>query len=352
MRALRELYLSVLPQIPLNEFDQYPSFTMFNMSIKLLIWNAQGAGNKMFVIRELIRINRPSVLVLVETHLSGDQAQKVCEKIGFGGQLRVEAQGFSGGIWMFWDPAMVGVTSYGFHSQHLSVEIRKNGDDPWLFSAVYASPDSILRKDLWRELENIKAQYNGPWLIAGDFNETMCMNERNGTGSSEIVKRCVDFSNWVNNNNLIDLGCSGPAHTWFKGKSAETFKSARLDRGLVNDDWRLRFSEGAVRNLPKVSSDHCPILVSTTGFAPLPFVVKPFRFQAAWLNHEKFYAYVYEQWKHSAPLVPFLKDFASKLQQWNKNEFYNIFRKKSKLWARLEGIQKILAQGRQKLLFP
>lgn len=35
MRPLRKLYLSVLPQIPLNEFDRYPSFPLFNMSIKI-----------------------------------------------------------------------------------------------------------------------------------------------------------------------------------------------------------------------------------------------------------------------------------------------------------------------------
>lgn len=251
---------------------------------------------------------------------------------------------------MFWNSAVVSVTSYGSHSQHLSVEIKKVGDDPWLFSAVYASPDSSLRKDLWRELENIKAHYNGPWLVAGDFNETLCMSERNGSGGAEMVKRCVEFSNWVNQNNLIDLGCSGPAHTWLRRNSKASFKSARLDRGLANDDWRLRFAEGTVRNLPKASSDHCPILISTSGFAPVPTVVKPFRFQAAWLHHDNFYSFVHEQWKKSEPLIPFLKTFTSKLQQWNKDEFYNIFRRKSELWARLEGIQKILAQGRQKHL--
>ena len=85
--------------------------------------------------------------------------------------------------------------------------------------------------------------------------------------------------------------------------------------------------------------------MSTTGFAPVARAVRPFRFQATWLNHEKFHEFVMTNWVSSAPIVPFLKSFASKIQTWNRDEFYNIFRRKSELWARLEGIQKRLAQG-------
>lgn len=287
------------------------------------------------------------MLVLVETHLSGEQAQRVCDRIGFSGQLRVEAQGFSGGIWMFWRAETVSVTPYDNNTQHLTVEVKKIGDDPWLFSAIYASPDSSQRKTLWRELEAIKSRYRGPWLLAGDFNDTKDMSERNGNGGSEMQRRCREFANWINNNSFIDLGCSGPEHTWFRGVTQTTFKSARLDRGVANDLWRLKFEEGAVRNLPKTQSNHCPILISTSGFAPVPTAIKPFRFQAAWLNHERFHDFVHMNWRQTVPLVPFLNEFAEKLNGWNKSEFYNIFRKKSELWARMEGIQAQLSKGRQ-----
>ncbi|XP_021714955.1 uncharacterized protein LOC110682912 [Chenopodium quinoa] len=208
------------------------------------------------------------------------KATQICNKIGFSGQLRVEAQGFQGGIWLFWRTDKVTVTPFGDHSQHLTVQIAKFGDDPWLFSAIYASPDSILRKELWDELEKIKNSYSSPWILGGDFNEMMTMDERNGVGGSKMQRRCRDFSNLIENNELIDLGCSGPEHTWIRGNSPETFKSARLDRAFANEARRMKFDEATVRNLPKSQSDHCPIRVSTTGFAPLPMAIKPFRFQA------------------------------------------------------------------------
>lgn len=315
MRALKDKFLRILNNIPVNVYDRYPKFPSFNMSIKIMVWNVQGAGNKLSLIREVLRINDPMVLALVETHLSGDQAQRVCNRIGFSGHNRIEAQGFSGDIWLFWKEEVVTVTPYARHSQHLTVEIKKLGDDPWLFSAIYASPDSSLRRDLWRELENLKSSYRGPWLLAGDFNETANMSERNGNESSEMQRRCQEFANWIENNDLIDLGCSGPDHTWFRGLSSSTFKSARLDRGLVNEEWRLRFPEGAVHNLPKSQSDHCPILISSNGFAPIPRVIRPLRFQAAWLNHQVFHDFVWNNWRGEAPIVPFLKEFASQLSQ-------------------------------------
>jgi len=68
-----------------------------------MIWNVQGAGSTSFLntLKELIRKFDPKIVVIVETKISGRQAQEVCNKIGFEGQYRVKAQGFKGGIWTF-----------------------------------------------------------------------------------------------------------------------------------------------------------------------------------------------------------------------------------------------------------
>lgn len=103
MNALRDMFMDILPEVPVRVVDRYPNFSMFNMSIKIMIWNVQGAGSQNFLtmIRELVRVNKPTIMALVETHISGETATKICEKIGFSGQFRIDAQGFSGGIWLF-----------------------------------------------------------------------------------------------------------------------------------------------------------------------------------------------------------------------------------------------------------
>ena len=70
---------SLMSNVPMNVYDRNPLFPMFNMSIKILVWNIKGVSNKVAGIRELIRINDPSVLALVETHMSGEQAQRICD---------------------------------------------------------------------------------------------------------------------------------------------------------------------------------------------------------------------------------------------------------------------------------
>lgn len=345
MRILRETWVQMLSDVPLNVYDRYPLFPMFNMSVKIMMWNVEGAAKPVFMstLKEIIRINKPNVMGLVETHISGEKAQRICNHIGFSGQVRVEAQGFSGGIWLFWRREEVSVTPIETHGQYITVKIARIGEDPWMFSGIYASPDSSIRTELWRALEEVKRNFNGPWLLAGDFNETRTMEERHGVGGSEMQRRCSAFSRWMEENGLIDLGFSGPNHTWFRGDTEATFKSARLDRFISNEVWRLQFEEGSVKHLPKAGSDHCPILLSTCGFAPIPVSLKPFRFQASWLTHDKFEEFMTHNWNNLEPLIPFQKEFAAKLNMWNKDIFHNIFRKKSQLWARIEGVQKLLA---------
>ena len=73
-----------------------------------------------------------------------------------------------------------------------------------------------------------------PWLLAGDFNETVSIEERNH-GGPDMRRRCNRFKYWIENNGLIDLGYSGPRFTWSRGLSQDTRKEARLDRALCND---------------------------------------------------------------------------------------------------------------------
>ncbi|KAJ8434791.1 hypothetical protein Cgig2_033741 [Carnegiea gigantea] len=69
--------------------------------IKIFVWSVQGAESSEFmnVLKEHIRVQQPTILALVETHITGSRAQSVCDRIGFGGCFWVEAQGFRGGIW-------------------------------------------------------------------------------------------------------------------------------------------------------------------------------------------------------------------------------------------------------------
>ncbi|KAK9689271.1 hypothetical protein RND81_09G048000 [Saponaria officinalis] len=167
--------------------------------------------------------------------MGGDHAIKIGKILGYNGQSRVDAVGFSGGIWLYWRLELVNVTPVTHHSQYITIEVARLGETPWLFSAVYASPNPSNRVALWSELERFARNNNHPWLVAGDFNETRSLAERHG-GDQNMARRCDIFNNWIENCELIELEFSGPSHTWARGNSEETRRSARLDRALCNSE--------------------------------------------------------------------------------------------------------------------
>ena len=235
---------------------------------KILVWNIQGAGNGevLQILREHIRMQKLSIVALVETRVSGAKAQAVCAKIGFRNCFRVEAQGFQGGIWVLWQSDEFDIVVTSSHEQYVTIEIKPHSRPSWVLTIVYAGPHVQNRAVLWPQLQQFASETTKPWLVAGDFNETIDLEERNH-GGPEMIRRCQRFKLWIENSGLIDLGFSGPRFTWTRGVSTQTRKEARLDRALCNMEWRERFQEGSVRHLLRAGSDHSPLLIATGGFS-------------------------------------------------------------------------------------
>ena len=234
-----------------------------NQHYKFLVWNIQGAGSReaLNVLREHNHLHKPSIVALLETRISGFRAQSICTKSGFRNSFRVEARGFQGGIWVLWNADEIDIAVLNSHEQFVTVEIKSQGQVDWLLTFIYASPQPQTREVLWQELQHRASEYQRPWLLAGDFNETASLEERNH-GGADMWRRCQRFKAWIENNGLIDVGYSGPKFTWARGLSAATRKETRLDRALCNAAWRVKFQDGTVRHL-QAGSNHSPLLIST-----------------------------------------------------------------------------------------
>lgn len=86
------------------------------------------------------------------------------KSIGFDDYFVVEAEGFSGGIWIMWAKQWGSVEILSSRRQlvHLRVTPR-DGLPCFQASFVYGSPNISLRDFLWRELRRITAQITEPW---------------------------------------------------------------------------------------------------------------------------------------------------------------------------------------------
>ncbi|CAL5416425.1 unnamed protein product [Camellia sinensis] len=131
-----------------------PKFNRSSMT--LLIWNCRGAGNKKFKrnLRELVQIHKPDLLVLMETKVELAAMGMFFNQMGFTTSAHVDLVGRSGGIWMLWNPSLVNVRVTEASSQLITARIAKQDYPEWLLTAVYASPISNKREDLWDSLEN------------------------------------------------------------------------------------------------------------------------------------------------------------------------------------------------------
>ncbi|CAL8164318.1 unnamed protein product [Prunus armeniaca] len=170
-----------------------------------------------------------------------------------------------------------------------------------------------------------------------DVGTTMVVKQAAST-SGEAEQNFVD---WIDHNQLIDLGFSGAKFTWCNKRNAEGITWKRLDRGLSNIAWRLLFPEANLSHLPRVNSDHCPIMVRFSS-AHLPDKdCVPFRFQAMWFTHPEFSEFITKLWQsNNGNAIIKSAGLVSPLVSWNRQVFGCLFRKKRRLLARLEGIQR------------
>lgn len=156
------------------------------MKANIFFWNLQGVGNPKFhrVLKEYLRDFDFEVVVLVETRVSGPVADKVIRSVGIPNSHRVEARGFSGGIWVLWKcniDVVVEINNFQF----IHMKDKFSGLWDWvLFSGVYRSPHWVIRKELWEDLGVVVGNTKNPWLLAVNFNALL--NEDKKQGGSKL----------------------------------------------------------------------------------------------------------------------------------------------------------------------
>ncbi|KAL7228900.1 hypothetical protein ACSBR2_007568 [Camellia fascicularis] len=314
----------------------------------LFIWNCRGAGNARFRrnLRELVRLHQPDMMVLMETKVEISTMGMFFNNLGYTASTHVDPIGRSGGIWLLWNPSQLNVRVQNASSQIITATISRQDYPDWVLSAIYASPNIRLRDELSNDLFALAQHTQDPWLVAGDFNDYSSAADKRSFSSatsqnlSQSQRKSQKFSDRISSCNLMDLGCVGPRLTWTNNRKAWANTMVRLDRALCNTEWRTLFPEGYVRNLPRTYSDHSPLLIHTQGTNPSNPPCYVFKFQAAWLSHEDFSTVIENNWpRQNNNLLGNLDFMTSALQDWNKNIFGNIFRRKRWLLGRIDGIQ-------------
>ncbi|KAL5818956.1 hypothetical protein ACOSQ4_022798 [Xanthoceras sorbifolium] len=210
----------------------------------------------------------------------------------------------------------------------------------WVLTIIYASPNISLRKKLWNYLQTIRDYFKGSWMIVGDFNEITCNAEKRG-GRAKFSRS--GFAEWIHKDNLMDMGFIGQNFTWMTRRGIGEEIWERLDRALCSPDWRLLYGEGFVKHLPRINSDHCPLLMSLTSRHIPEGKLKPFRFEAMWLKHSNFNEVVSNNWcKANVGIKEKVDRLTEHLRTWKYEVFGCIFKNKEESWLDCRGFKIVL----------
>ncbi|XP_075645334.1 uncharacterized protein LOC142616347 [Castanea sativa] len=199
-------------------------------------------------------------------------------------------------------------------------------------ASVYGPNDNGQRPNLWGELSQVRARWPVAWCLVGDFNIIRYPSER--LGCETFSPAMLAFSDFIENNYLVDLPLEGASFTWFRDSGLPSM--SRIDRALVSLDWEEHFEYVSQRVLPRVLSDHCPLLLEAGGVWRGR---SAFKFENMWLKDEGFVDRVKQWWdgysfegSPSFILAQKLKALKADLKKWNREEFGDLaFRKKNKL---------------------
>ncbi|XP_042051495.1 uncharacterized protein LOC121796780 [Salvia splendens] len=195
---------------------------------------------------------------------------------------------------------------------------------PVAVTAIYAKCTRAERYPLWDKLRDLADNLETrPCIIGGDFNTILNPRDRSGSESNRKADTLA-FAEAIEDCRLVDVGFDGAPFTWAMNNLFE-----RLDRVFINEQWMSVFEATRITNLPRVTSDHGPILVrcktEVTGEKG-----RNFRFQNMWLRHEGFRVVVESSWSQPTEaggllnLQIKLARLKKVLKEWNRATFGNL----------------------------
>lgn len=159
---------------------------------------------------------------------------------------------------------------------------------------MYGLPNPALCYQFWDHLQEIERSWHGPWLLIGDFNALLEQKDKLG-GRPFAQSSNGGFKKLIDDSGLIDLGYKGAPFTWNNKRAGHSNIQERLDRGLINGDWRAAFPNAFLTHLTALQSDHRPLLLNFNPYNS--HIPRPFRFETMWTRDPTVVAVIIKAWQ-------------------------------------------------------
>ena len=182
---------------------------------RILVWNVRGINNsyKHREITSLITSKQAGLVSLLETKIKNKDMGNVYLKL-FSGWCFTNNNSWidKGRILLAWNPGVFQVNIINCTSQLIHCEVTKvQTKEQFQITFVYGVNEEAGRRILWTDLRKIAATKQGPWLVIGDFNDILHMEER--VGKRRTRKINGEFVECVAECGLEDLKYTGCFYT-------------------------------------------------------------------------------------------------------------------------------------------
>ncbi|XP_045810036.1 uncharacterized protein LOC123904409 [Trifolium pratense] len=161
------------------------------------------------------------------------------------------------------------------------------------YNVDWLTKESTGKRNLWSELLDFKLNNEkGEWVLGGDFNAILKVDERKGCNGGGLRNEREEFGLFVDLVELSDIPVVGKNFSWF---SADSKSMSRIDHFLLSEGF---IDKGGISGQwigNHDISDHCPIwlLCSNLDWGP-----KPFKFNNCWTRHLEFNSFVTNLWRN------------------------------------------------------
>ncbi|WMV54733.1 hypothetical protein MTR67_048118 [Solanum verrucosum] len=160
------------------------------------------------------------------------------------------------------------------------------------FTAIYGLHNIKDRGVLWADLKGIADQMLDSWLIMGDFNTILHIEDRsNGAPVKEAEIR--DFNKFLVETGMMEMKAVGRDYTW-----TNEHVYSRIDRAIVNAHWIQKWAHMEANIMDPRCSDHSPLCVAL--FTIEKKNNRPFRFLNCLATHREFFHVVQRGWNEPA----------------------------------------------------
>ncbi|KAH0990014.1 hypothetical protein GBA52_001497 [Prunus armeniaca] len=211
-------------------------------------------------------------------------------------------------------------------------------------SYFYGPPYREEKDPFWRGVSNLGVDVSVPWVCVGDFNEMLWHHEKLG-GAPWCNSRIRYLRNFLNDHDLIDLSHVGQTFTWARVDDGVITIQERLDRALVNTNWMEVWPNSRVVHMPRVGSDHCPLILECV--PPSNRARRLFKFELAWAENPECVEIVNRGWREGRGRSLAIKWRSSlnscrrHLIAWSKSHFPNNKKVINRLMGEIDLLQQV-----------